>query len=173
MKKLLLAVIPGLVALSLGVYFGYQKLETNIPDQQQASLSDIALPDVTGTTQTGEQWLGKVVLVNHWATWCPPCIEELPLLIEIQKSYADQGFQVVGIAHDKAEPTQVFGDQIGINYPSLVIDRAGRELMISQGNPQGAALPFTAIFDRDGAIVHTHLGLLKADALTKILNDIL
>ncbi len=145
--------------MGVGVYFGLQKNQTNF-STPPAKLASISLPDVTGENQNGNQWLGQVVIVNHWASWCPPCVKEIPLLIEFHEEYASKGVQLVGIAHDTAEAARIFGDQIGIHYPSLVISSGGTELMISQGNTQGSALPFTAFFDREGKLASVKLGIL-------------
>ncbi len=160
------------VALGVGVYFGLDKNRSDI-QQSSASISEIALPDILNNIQQGKQWLGKVVVVNHWASWCPPCVEEIPLLITTQNRYQDQGLQVVGIAHDTTEATRIFGDQIGINYPSLVISSGGGELMKSQGSPQSSALPFTAIFNRHGKVARTKLGKLTPNELTQIVEELL
>ena len=79
----------------------------------------------------------------------------------------------MGIAHDKAEAARIFGDQIGINYPSLVLTSGGSELMISQGNEQGSALPFTAVFDREGKLAKTKLGILESDELLEMVESLL
>lgn len=172
MIRALKLIVPGALALLLGGYLGLQKGHFNL-STPPAKISDISLPDTVGQIQEGEQWVGKVVIVNHWASWCPPCIKEIPLLIEAQERYRNQGLQIVGVAHDRAEAARVFGDQIGINYPSLVSTTGGSELMISQGNEQGSALPFTAFFDRDGKLAETKLGILESDELVEIINTLL
>jgi thiol-disulfide isomerase/thioredoxin len=170
MGKILLPVL----ALALGLLFGLHQAGLNpFVDPPEASLSEIVLPDVDGVTRNAGQWQGKVVLVNHWASWCPPCIREIPLLVDAQERLGPKGLQVVGIAHDNAEAARTFGDQAGINYPSLVVSTGGSELMISQGNPQGSALPFTAVFDRDGKLAATRLGEVDAEDIDAMVNPLL
>ncbi len=177
MKRLLLFLMPGMLALGVGIFVGLQKqdprtetVSTTVPS---ATLSDISLMDIEGEIQLADQWLGKVVIVNHWASWCPPCIEEIPLLIEFQKSYEDRGVQTIGVAHDTAEAARIFGDQMGIDYPSLVIEEGGSQLMTSQGNTQGSALPFTAFFDREGNLASVKLGLLHLEDLESAVQPLL
>ena len=137
----------GLIALLLGGYAGWQTSRPT-PAAGGTDLTHIELPDIEKNLRSGEEWLGKVVVVNHWAPWCPPCRDEIPLLIDIQRRLGDQGVQVVGIAHDLLDATRAYSDSIGINYPSLVAITGGGELMRRQGNTAGGALPFTAFFDR-------------------------
>lgn len=166
--------LPPLLALFVGLLIGLHKAGLNpFMDPPPALISEIVLEDVDGVVQHGEQWLGKVVLVNHWASWCPPCVKEIPLLVDAQQQMGPNGLQVVGIAHDVPEAARTFGDQMGVNYPSLVITSGGSELMIRQGNPQGSALPYTAVFDRNGMLAKTWLGALDADDINALVKPLL
>ena len=161
------------LALTLGVLFGLHRF--GLPPFQgspEATLADISLPDVDGKLQNGEQWLGNVVLVNHWASWCPPCVREIPVLVDAQERLGERGLMVVGIAHDVPEAARTFGDQVGINYPSLVVSTGGAELMVSQGNPQ-SALPFTAVFGRDGQLAESWLGEMDSEDVSSLVEPLL
>ena len=164
--------LPGFLALLVGAWLGIKKTDFSLTTPP-ATVADVVLQDVNNVSQRGSQWIGKVVVMNHWASWCPPCVAEVPLLIEFQKQYQEKGLQIVGVAHDTPEAARIFGDQIGINYPSLVLTNGGSELMISQGNTHGSGLPFTAIFDRNGKLAATKLGLLNNESLHKLIDPLL
>lgn len=170
MKQLLLFGTLGLSALLLGLYIGWEK---DSPPAETATLAQISLPDINKELRNGNEWLGKVVVVNHWGTWCPPCIEEIPLLIEYQKRSRHLGVQIVGIAHDLVDTTRAYSDSVGMNYPSLVAITDGTDLMRQQGNRPDGPLPFTAFFDRSGNLVHSYLGKLSEASLDEMVRPLL
>lgn len=172
MKKFLPLALLSLLSLLLGGFLGWQQFSTNnaLP---AATIQQIKLPDMGKTLHHGEEWLGKVVVVNHWATWCPPCREEIPLFIEAQNNFGALGLQIVGIAHNESIDTvRAYADSIGINYPSLIAIVDGIKIMKQQGNTRGS-LPFTAFFDRDGKLVHTRLGQISSEELHTAITSLL
>ncbi len=172
MRKNWLVGIAALLFMLAGGWFGVQQFS---PDHsaQTAVLQQLELPDVRKKLRNGEEWLGQVVVVNHWATWCPPCLEEIPMLIEFNAAMSAQGVQVVGIAHDLLDSARAFGDEVGINYPSLVSIVGSNELLASHGNDNAGALPFTAIFDRNGQLVSSRLGKLDYPELSGMVEPFL
>lgn len=125
-----------------------------------------------GKPQPLEQWRGKVLIVNFWATWCAPCREEIPNFIKLQDRYGRQGAQFVGIAIDTAERVAPYASEIGINYPVLV---GGLETMdfARQAGDRAGVLPFTLVIDRRGKVVASTVGVLKPEKLESLLKPLL
>ncbi len=123
-------------------------------------LPAFAYPDLEGVSRSSEEWLGRVLVLNFWATWCPPCRREMPDFIEFQERHGAQGLQFVGIAIDSEQEVADFADGIGINYPVLLGETDAIALSQSLGN-RFSGLPFSAIFDRSGKLVHAQAGELK------------
>lgn len=153
MKYLLIA----LTTLFLLSACGEQPKETAADTASQATApetvmrTDFALPDLDGSIRHMHEWDGKVVMLNFWAPWCPPCKKEIPDFIMLQEEYAEQGFVVVGVTVDTHENAQLFADSVGINYPILIAEDEGIELGKKYGNRIGA-LPFTVFIDREGRL---------------------
>jgi thiol-disulfide isomerase/thioredoxin len=126
------------------------------------------LPDVDGRTQSIAQWDGKLVLLNFWASWCAPCIEEMPLLDRIQARLGPRGLQVIGIAADAAAPTHAFLRQHPVGYPILVDDpeksRNGRDVSAIYGNDR-SVLPYSVLIGRDGHILAQRFGNFSEESL--------
>jgi thiol-disulfide isomerase/thioredoxin len=123
-----------------------------------APMADFSVTDLSGRTHTLQSLKGKVVLVNFWATWCPPCRAEIPDLIKLQKKYRDQ-LVVLGISQDEGpvETVQKFAVQQDINYPIAMstpeLEKVFRGI---------AALPTTFVIDREGRLAQRHVGMLNA-----------
>ena len=100
------------------------------------------------------------MVCNFWATWCPPCREEIPMLIALSKKMEPKGVEVVGIAVDYAAKVRDFVKDYKVTYPVLVAGPDGLDLMRAAGNEVGG-LPYTAFLDRQGKIVHEKLGALS------------
>ena len=121
------------------------------------------LPDMRGNLHDIAEWDGMVLVINFWATWCPPCREEIPEFIRLQKAYEDKGLQFIGIALQRAEDVQEFVQELGINYPILVGEEEVMRVAKNYGNYLGA-LPYTVIIDRQSRITLTKRGPLLLEA---------
>ncbi len=146
--------------------------EAGNPDIIGSLRPDFSLPDVTGHIRNISEWDGKVLAINFWATWCPPCIKEIPEFIEIQRKYKDQGLQFIGIALQRPEEVIEFMQTYGMNYPVLAGETAVIKIAESYGNDIGA-LPYTVIIDREGRIQHIKRGPLAAATAEMIISRLL
>ncbi len=122
-------------------------------------------PDSTGQQKNLTDYLGQPLVLNFWATWCPPCVKEMPDLQALHEKYPN--IHIVGLAVDTASNVLKFGEKVSVSYPLLVAGHGGISLMRDLGNKQGG-LPFTVLFDAQGRLVHSILGQIdptKLDAL--------
>ena len=135
-------------------------------------LEDFSLLDTEGQQRQISEWQGKTLVLNFWATWCAPCREEIPVFVELQDQYRNDGLQFVGIALQETEEVRDFLQEFNVNYPSLVGSAGAMKIAKQLGNDIGA-LPYTVVIDRDGIISFTHRGpLLKSDA-EKVIQKVL
>jgi thiol-disulfide isomerase/thioredoxin len=131
-----------------------------------------SLPDTDGRPRQISEWDGKVLLVNFWATWCPPCKKEIPALIALQDRLGPRGLQVIGVAIDQPDLVRAFGEELGINYPSLVGELEAATVIKDWGNQYGT-LPYSVIVDRQGRITATRLGELTEAQAEALVRDLL
>jgi len=155
---------------------GQDNAVAGIPADNTASvqepLPEFSLPDLTGQTRHSHEWSGDILVVNFWATWCPPCLKEIPIFMKMQENYGEQGLQFVGVALDDIEQVKIFAKRMQINYPNLVGERAAMQLSSQLGNRLGA-LPYTVIVNRAGKIVYKHPGDLTEAELNQLLLPLL
>jgi thiol-disulfide isomerase/thioredoxin len=109
---------------------------------------------------------GRPLLVNFWATWCPPCIEELPLLNAFHREHSPRGWQMLGLAVDRVDAVQTFLRKLPLDFPVAMTGFAGADLSRSLGNPSGG-LPFTVVFGPQGNVVQRKIGQVKPEDLAQ------
>ncbi len=126
------------------------------------------MKDLSGRPVNLAAYKGRPLVVNFWASWCAPCIEEMPDFQRASQTDIGKRAQFVGIGIDSAVKMRPFADKLGITYILLESDAAGLDLVRAVGNPSGA-LPFTLILDRTGAPVVKKLGKLEYAELMSVL----
>lgn len=139
---------------------------------QLETLPDLRLSDLEGHEVRSNAWAGKVLVLNFWATWCPPCLEEIPRFVAAQERLRQAGVQFIGIALDQPEDLRAFIAARPINYPVLLATPEALDAAVQLGNWL-EVLPFTAIFDRQGRRVHSQIGPLSDDELARWLSPLL
>lgn len=133
---------------------------------------EFSLAGLDGKTYGPGAWAGKVLVLNFWATWCPPCREEIPDLMALQATYGERGLQIVGIAIDDPKAAHEYANRLKVNYPTLVGAWDGQRVAEDYGNRIGA-LPFTVIVDRHGRIAYTKPGQIARDEAEAIVIPLL
>lgn len=118
-----------------------------------------------GTRLSMESFRGKPLLINFWATWCPPCVEELPLINDFYRQNKSNGWQVLGLAVDKLPPVQSFLQKMPLEFPVGMAGMAGAELGRGLGNLAGG-LPFSVVINGAGVVVQRKLGRLTPSDLS-------
>jgi thiol-disulfide isomerase/thioredoxin len=140
-------------AAGLGAWHGWAG-RTGVGETARA---DLAFRGLDGQAHALSEWRGKLLLLNFWATWCTPCLKEIPLLVETQKQHGPRGLQIVGVAMDEVEPVQAFAQRLRMNYPIMVGQAEIANAMDELGDPLGA-FPFSVLVAPDGRILDRRSG---------------
>ncbi|MDN7996220.1 TlpA family protein disulfide reductase [Burkholderia multivorans] len=127
------------------------------------------LTGVDGKPATLAAFKGQKVVVNFWASWCGPCVEEMPKLVALSHQYGQKGIRFVGIGVDSGQNVKNFLQKVKVDYPVFVSGYAGADLARNFGNTAGA-LPFTVVIDATGKIRETKLGQIQPAELKKTLD---
>jgi len=128
--------------------------------QLAATIPQFQLADREGRMRSLQDWPGKSLVVNFWATWCAPCRREIPLLEKLQAQYGPEGFQVIGIAADYRDKVLAYADEIKIQYPLLIGEQEALDAATAFG-VEAVGFPFTVFSDREGRIIAAHMGELS------------
>jgi thiol-disulfide isomerase/thioredoxin len=174
-KEVVLYTAIALVFGGIGAYIALKKHPAPVPAAapvQAASapatpsgaLFAQSMNDASGASHALGRWKGKPLVVNFWAPWCAPCVQEMPELDQLAMASAAQGINVIGIGIDSPANIAAFATKLKISYPLYVAGMSGTDLARQFGNSNGG-LPYTVLIGADGAVIKTYLGKLKFEEL--------
>ena len=137
---------------------------------QEIRAPQFVLRDVNGRTVRLSDYKGKVVLINFWATWCPPCRAEMPDLVRLQREHAKQGLQIIGITYPPERKSRVrrFARSLKVNYPIILGTRQIKARFSSE-----ETLPLTVVINRDGSVSHIISGILLREEFEEQIKPLL
>lgn len=171
MRKPVVAAIALSIAAIAGGALLYRHLDTSQTLGSGPTISiapSINFATLDGKTLSLASLKGRWVLINFWASWCAPCIDELPNLVRAQDQYGGLGLKIIGPALDDASAVKPMLERFKINYPVTADFASGDLAMRAFGNDKGA-LPFTVLIDPDGFVVERNLGGMSAEQLDQLL----
>jgi thiol-disulfide isomerase/thioredoxin len=158
-RRLLLGAGVGAAAVAAGAGYGFYRSQPAGGDSVPA-LWDLHFEQPGGGTLAMSSLRGRPLLVNFWATWCPPCVKEMPLLDRFHREKQAAGWQVVGIAVDGPTPVREYLAKLPMSFPIGLAGMEGAELSRTLGNANGA-LPFTVVLDASGHVIARKLGSIS------------
>ena len=132
-----------------------------------SSSIDFTLDDLDGNEISLSDFRGQIVVLNFWATWCPPCMAEIPDFVETFNEYRDKDVQFIGVSDEDISTLKKFAADYNINYPILIDDK---NIMAIWGI---RAIPTTFILDRDGKIVFENIGMMTREQIRNAIEDVL
>ena len=181
LKKILSSLLYLAIMLCLGFAIYFYVLSPNKlsghSDAENKALSSKAffaanLPDENGVKHVLNEYKGKIIVLNFWATWCPPCREEMPELSQLHTEYANKNVVVLGIAIDEIALVKEFTKATPVSYPLFAAEDEGMALGNDLGNNKGV-LPYTLIIDANGRVVKTYFGRVTKTLLAAALDPLL
>lgn len=157
----------GAAAAALGAALAWRKL--NPPQASAAAEAFWArrFPGLDGTELAAARWRGQPLLVNFWATWCPPCVKELPEINQFYKEARAGGWQVLALAVDQPDPVKAFLQKTPLDFAVALAGPEGLSLVRDLGNPAGG-LPFSVVFDETGEISWRRTGVTHLEELRQL-----
>lgn len=164
-RLLIAAILVLITSLYLAKQFGIIAPSSSQPSQAQVLL-DARFNALNGGEVSLKTWQNKIIVLNFWATWCPPCREEMPELSKMQDQYKDQNLVIVGLSTEDLDTTKNFIAEQPVSYPILAGDMQAMSFAESLGNNQ-SILPYTVVIDEKGQLVKTFFGRVNQALLEK------
>jgi thiol-disulfide isomerase/thioredoxin len=172
MKKSHVALIF-VVIVSLLAAYGLRRYSQRGPSIDESIVNQTApaftLPALSGGEISLDKYKGKLVLLNFWASWCPPCRAEIPGFIKIQDKYGEKPFSFVGIAIEDKEAVMKYSQEVGINYPTAYGVDDAYKVASAYGNPDGG-LPYSILIDKNQKVLEVFYGFLSEERLEDLIN---
>jgi len=164
-RRKALMTLVGLSALGAGVAVNWRRLGlTDITDPALADFWSREFDTPSGAKLPARALQGRPLVLNFWATWCPPCVKEMPELDRFATAAAGRGWQVLGVAIDQADAVRRFLQTTPVGFPVAVAGTEGLSLVRALGNPSGG-LPFTLVLSASGQVMHRKMGATQFDEL--------
>ena len=167
--------IAAILALITSVYLVKQS-GLVAPTSTQASQAQVLLEarfnTLNGSEVSLKTWQNKIIVLNFWATWCPPCREEMPELSKMQDQYKNQNLVIIGLSTEDLDTTKNFIAEHPVSYPVLAGDMQAMNFAESLGNNQ-SILPYTVVIDQKGQLVKTFFGRVNQTLLEKTITPLL
>lgn len=161
----ILFVVIALAALSFGIGFSNNRLTPGAVSPEAVDLFFAQRYDNTsGTQQPLSDWRGKYLVVNFWATWCPPCVQEMPHLQQVRDEFVDHNVEILGLGVDSAENITRFQQQHAIRFPLYITGAGGAELAQAFGN-SARVLPYTVLITPNGTVAQRKVGQIQPEEL--------
>ena len=157
------------IAFVAGVSFALRHFSTAPAGASAAAFFERTFNDLDGRPAEMMQWKDRIIVLNFWATWCPPCVEEMPDLQRVYDDYKERGVVVVGLGIDNPSALKRFRDEYLLSLPLFAAGASGNDLGRALGNASGA-LPYTVLVDRKGRIVQARLGQIRPAELRRWLD---
>ncbi|MEI7795755.1 MAG: TlpA disulfide reductase family protein [Methylococcaceae bacterium] len=141
----------------------------NISVRADDTLPDFSFPDSDEKTQSISKWKGKMLVINFWATWCQPCLKEIPEFMQLQTQFSKQNVQFIGIAIDELAVVTRYKNTVNMNYPVLISSEWGGFNLAQQLGNSSNTVPYTVVVDLAGQIIYRHAGAVKKEDLVAVI----